>query len=415
MTKCGIFDDIVRIMNMDASFCKDGRGGDAQKYRAVISEDMSDMDFIFLVNRYLATFRLVAHLGFEKRGLNNFLPCLLRQYNGELYVVAAPEGSIIKSGHKIVAIDGIPIPEFAEKYPEFFFEECEDRLGIIWGKLLQYFDELTLQSSTAMYKVKLPLSGELPFEGYKFSRLRDDVCYLLFDDFAQEEPIAKLINEHSDEIVNSRYLIIDVRNNGGGLDTAFLPLLKFCLKDGDELCGKPILPEDKAEYNFTENNVKERLKILEYYRGFAEEENLPLFDREIARNKALCGKGFVREEDTGTFVYPLQGTPLPERVFVLTDCNCGSSGDSFVQIVSTMEKVTVVGRPTMGILDYSNLVFKEYGDFTLYYPTSRRIAIDKGEGMGGKGIPVDIFVPWTLEFLHKDKDIEKVLELINYK
>ena len=413
MTKLEIFDDIVKTMREDASFCKDLKGGDAQKYRTLISEDMSDRDFLFLVSRYLATFKLVAHLGFEKRGIDNFFPCLLRQYKGELYVVSAPEDSIIKKGHKIIAVDGVPVSEFIKKYPEFFFEKCEDRLGIIWGKILHYFDELTLQSPNGQYTVKLPLIGELPFDGYKFSKLRDDICYLLFDDFAQEEPIAKLINAHSDEIVNSRYLIIDVRNNGGGLDTAFIPLLKFCLKEGDALCGKPILPEDKAEYNFTENNVKERLKILEHYRGFAEKENLPSFDREIARNKAFCGKGFVTEENGDGFTYPLQGTPLPERVFVLTDCNCGSSGDSFVQIVSTMEKVTVVGRPTMGILDYSNLAFKAYGDFTLYYPTSRRLAIDRGEAMGGKGIPVDIFVPWTPEFLQKDSDVEKVFEIIN--
>ena len=413
MTKCEIFDDIVRIMHEEASFCRDLKGGDEKKYRSLIHEDMNDREFLFLVNRYLATFKLVAHLGFEKRGVNDFFPCLLRQYNGELIVVAAPEGSNIKKGDKIIAVDNFTIEELCGKYPEFFFEECEDRRGIIWSKIIHYFDELTLQSSTGRYKVKLPLSGELPFEGYKFSKLRDDISYLLFDDFAQEEPIAKLIDEHYEEITSSRYLVIDVRNNGGGLDTAFMPLLKFCLKERDGLCGKPILPEDKAEYNYTENNVKARLEILERYRGFAEEKNLPLFDREIARNKALCGKGFVTEENGDGFTYPLQGTPLPERVFVVTDCNCGSSGDSFVQIVSTTEKVTVIGRPTMGILDYSNLAFKGYGDFTVLYPTSRRIAIDRGEAMGGKGIPVDVLVPWTPEFLQRDKDLEKVFEIIN--
>ena len=203
-----------------------------------------------------------------------------------------------------------------------------------------------------------------------------------------------------------------MRNNGGGLDTAFLPLLKFCLNERDELCGKPILHEEKAEYNYTENNVRARIEILERYRGVAEKENLPLFDREIERNKALCGKGFVTEDSGETFTYPLQGTSLPERVFVLTDCDCGSSGDSFVQIVSTMEKVTIVGRPTMGILDYSNLAFKEYGDFTLWYPTSRRMALDEGRGMS-EGLPVDILVPWTPEFLERDKDIEKVFEIID--
>ena len=104
---------------------------------------------------------------------------------------------------------------------------------------------------------------------------------------------------------------------------------------------------------------------------------------------------------------------MPERVFVLADCNCGSSGDCFVQTVSPLDKVTVIGRPTMGILDYSNLAFKRYGGFCLYYPTSRRNAIDEGRAMGGNGVAVDIFVPWTPEFLQRDKDLEKVFEIIN--
>ena len=125
----------------------------------------------------------------------------------------------------------------------------------------------------------------------------------------------------------------------------------------------------------------------------------------------MCGKGFVKEEAIEAFKYPDKGTKFPERVFILTDCNCGSSGDSFVQTVAKLEKVTVTGRPTMGILDYSNLTTNEYGDFVVYYPTSRRLAIDDGGEMSGKGIPVDVFVPWTPEFLKRDKDMEKVFEL----
>ena len=412
MTKREIFDDIVKTMREDASFCKDIRGGDAQKYRNLLSEDMSERDFLFLVNRYLATFKLVAHLGFGKRGVSNNLPCLLREHKGGLFVVAAPKDSKIQKGHKIIAADGIPVSELREKYPEFFFEKDEDRRGIIWQTFLQFFDDLTLQSSSGQYMVDLPLSGRLFGDRYKFSKLRTDVCCLRFDDFAEEERITHLICEHSDEISNTKYLIIDVRNNGGGTDTAFLPLLKFCLKEQDEFCGKVILPEDRIEINYTASNVRERVAILEQYRKNASKEILPFYDYIIARNKELCGKGFVTEEDADSFTYPLQGTRFPERVFVLTDCNCGSSGDSFVQTVSKLDKVTVVGRPTMGILDYSNLSSKEYGDFSVWYPTSRRLAIDGGGAMSA-GLPVDVYVPWTLEFLERDKDTEKVFEIID--
>ncbi|MBY5035030.1 hypothetical protein K6V78_08205 [Streptococcus gallolyticus] len=51
-----------------------------------------------------------------------------------------------------------------------------------------------------------------------------------------------------------------------------------------------------------------------------------------------------------------------------------------------MPGVTVVGRPTMGILDYSNCCIVEFDDFQLMYPTSRWCAIDQGKEMIDKGV-----------------------------
>lgn len=413
MTKREIFDDIVNIMRNDASCCKDKKGGDTQKYQSMIDETMTDKDFTFVVNSYLATFKVLAHLGLECKKFSNWLQCSLRMYEGKLYVVAAPKESGMGIGHTIVAVDGVEISEFARRHSEFLFDESEERQGFLWENLLSYCDELTLQDGTTQYTVKLPLAGRLPHESCSFAKLREDVAYLLLNTFAQEELIVNLINSHKSEILACRYLVMDVRNNDGGLDSAFFPLLEFCLYEHDEFCGQPILPNDKIEINYTERNVDERLKMLEYFRKNAQKDLVLWFDDAIAQNKAQRGKGFVVEADSDTYSYPMRGTDMPKRVFVLTDCNCGSSGDQFVMAISPLSKVTVVGRPTMGILDYSNLAMKDYGDYVLRYPTSRRLAIDKGEGMSCKGVPVDVYVPWNIGFLQKDKDLEKVFELID--
>ena len=56
-------------------------------------------------------------------------------------------------------------------------------------------------------------------------------------------------------------------------------------------------------------------------------------------------------------------------------------------------KVKVLGRPTAGVNDYSNLAVMEWADtFALYYPTSRLSIIDKGEGMSGIGIQPHIHI-----------------------
>ena len=106
------------------------------------------------------------------------------------------------------------------------------------------------------------------------------------------------------------------------------------------------------------------------------------------------------------------GRALPHNVWIITDQGRGSSGDAFVQDMSPSPKVTVVGRPTLGILDYSNCSVETWDHFRLLYPTSRSGAVSLGEGMSHKGVPVDHYIPWTPEHLERDVDLEYVLEKI---
>lgn len=72
----------------------------------------------------------------------------------------------------------------------------------------------------------------------------------------------------------------------------------------------------------------------------------------------------------------------------------------------------MIGRPTMGILDYSNCSSLDYGDYRLLYPTSRLLAIDHGITVMKKGISVDVSIPWTPESLERDVELEKALDMI---
>ena len=81
------------------------------------------------------------------------------------------------------------------------------------------------------------------------------------------------------------------------------------------------------------------------------------------------GKGFVPyQQESEEFFPEVKGGHYPERIFVLSDIYCGSSGDNFVQMMKQFKKVTVVGRPTLGILDYSNCCTVDYGDYQLMFP-----------------------------------------------
>lgn len=216
---------------------------------------------------------------------------------------------------------------------------------------------------------------------------------------------------------NSRYLIIDVRGNSGGSDSAFFPLIRYCLPEG-VACKDVKLKSNKfsecgMEINFSERNCAIRKQsIEEYVSQDIPEESKAMLNNMIEELDRNCGKGFitVSEDDGGDGIdLPYTGDTKVERVFVITDEDCGSSGDNCVLVLGAFPKVTVVGRPTMGIMDYSNVAFENYGDFRLMYPTSRLTYIDKGIHMMAEGVPVDEYIPWTPEHLERDVDVEYIL------
>jgi C-terminal processing protease CtpA/Prc len=168
--------------------------------------------------------------------------------------------------------------------------------------------------------------------------------------------------------------------------------------------------------NCTEANADRVLKEIDSELNSIEDEQAQKFvkviKREWQRNK---GKGFVEfnfgELLPETFV---KGKYSPKQIVVLSDCMCGSSGDSFVEICKKSSKVIVVGRATLGLNDYANLVSKKWDEgFELMYPTSRLSRIDRGLGMTGKGIEPDFYIPWTPQHLNFDIDLEKALDYLS--
>lgn len=122
---------------------------------------------------------------------------------------------------------------------------------------------------------------------------------------------------------------------------------------------------------------------------------LDIFIHDLKKN---YNKGFVTfdpsELPPELQVLKVKGRKTPSKVVVLADVTvtCGSSGDSFVETCKKSSKVKVIGRPTAGLNDYSNLAIMQWNDiFELWYPTSRLSRVDKGEGMSGIGIQPHIY------------------------
>lgn len=412
MKKTEIFEDVVSILAKDSATCKDKGIGDAEKYRAQIREDMNDEEFAVLVNRYVATLGVPAHLMFywdsPKR---DYLAFTTRRFGDALYVNEVEESAALKVGDKIVKLDGRTIPEAAEEYGELLYGEIPERQT--WGPVIRRYHTMTVQypdgteKEMTIPRVMAQWGAEPKFE---FERIDDKTVLLRFGDFMDSEKIPALIEEYDVEVCSSENLIIDVRENGGGMDTLFYPLIKYCFPEGEQ-------PKEESSYgmeiNFSERNVELRVALFEEYRKQElPEETRDWLETAMKTLKENKGRGFLDDPDGEEVERGVGGAGNPKRVYILSDCHCGSSGDAFVELMRESPKVTVVGRPTMGILDYSNEAQISYGDFHFLYPTSRLKAIDHGIIMGGHGVPVDVYVPWTPEHLTHDVDLEKVLELI---
>lgn len=415
MTKTQIFEDIVSVVRNDAAFCREERGADAETYRAMISDDMEDEAFLYAVQSYLASFRVLGHLSFLHTGRGS-LPFCVKRYQDALYVVSTAQNAAVNIGDRIIAVDGLSVPEYAQRHANMLYGEPEERQGFPWRAVLSFAQNVTVERGGSTATLPITLNGEWTREESYFCRELDKrIAYLRLMDFADDAAIAQLYAENDELLRNSEYLIIDVRGNEGGNDSAYAPLFAFCLPQGETTASLPKGPFDSGiEINYTERNTDSRLAQFE---DTLKQEIPPdtrhMLTRFVEELRLNRGKGFVPlgSEDQDEPL-PYTGSALPRRVYVITDEECASSGDAFVYDIGKCPKVTVVGRPTMGILDYSNCSGVFYDDYVLVYPTSRSCYLDKGVQMRGRGVPVDVHIPWTPEHCRRDVDLETVMELI---
>ncbi len=416
MRKKEIFEEIVDIMKHDSASCKDKKGADPAGYGASITEDMTDREFVFLVSSYLASFGLTGHLNFKKKKFGR-LPFRVLRYRDELYVVEALEESPLKVGDRVVKVDGDSVKDYGELHKEFLHDESEERQGRHWNSLLCFAEQLTYVSAvtqtTINYRIDLKEYEDFQPK-YECRVLADGIMFIRLADFVNESEIQQMYADNAELLKTSKYLIIDVRNNDGGSDTAFLPLLQYCLPNGKTLDETATNDDgacsDGMEINYSKRNCAMRMKVLkEYLQMDVPEDTRKILTAMRQELMEKNGKGFCHEADEGMDI-PIVGDSSVEKVYIITDSGCASSGDNFVYVFGMLPKVTVVGRPTMGILDYSNVACVEFEDYELSYPTSRLLALDKGKGMMKKGVAVDQYIPWTPKHLKKDVDLEYILE-----
>ena len=299
-------------------------------------------------------------------------------------------------------------------YRDYFVSETEERQYMEWAYFVAKSDTVTLlrngqEQTISVQETKL--TTHTP--AFEYKQLSEETLYLKMENFFDEEAIANLYQESSSAISTAKNVIVDVRVNHGGSDSLYFPLLQYALSDGKSF--KDVtFSDDGMEILYTKRNVE--LRLQDFQAMLRQEDISPetrnmleQFITELAVNK---DKGYVLYDQSDEAILPdVIGQAKPEKLFILSDVYCGSSGDNFVSMMKAFDKVTVIGRPTLGILDYSNCCTVDFGDYEFVFPTSRSLAVDKGQGMNDKGVIPDIFIPWTPEHLERDIDLEECLKL----
>lgn len=416
MKKTDIFKDIVWIMTHDSSTVKDRKGCNPQPFLEKITDDMTEQEFLYQVRTYLASFGIIGHISFhdKKSGPKGFL---LRISEQEMFVEEANQDTGLQVGDRILSLDGMSLEQVALQHQNYFISLTPERRYREWADLLLMAEQVTVLRDGQEMSITVRASQQAQKAQIFWKELKSDILYIRLDNFMDEEAINRLYQECLQKIAETETLIIDVRYNNGGTDSLYFPLLHLGLEEGkgyDTLD----LQDDGMEILYTEGNVDRRLKDFETW---LQQENispdtvklLEDFRNNLLQNR---GKGYVRYQDDQDELFPgVKGGHYPEQIFVLSDIYCASSGDNFVKMMKNFKKVTVIGRPTLGILDYSNCCKVDYDDYFLMFPTSRWFAIDKGKGMTDKGVLPDIEVPWTSAHFERDVDLDKCLELIEMK
>lgn len=380
-----IFDEIVDIMRVDSATCKDMGCGPYEKYKKMIDDSMPRKEFVKTVKQYLCEFKLPGHLKFTDATMGNIDYEVIRKEKC-LYVTKAAKGSDLKVGDTIIQVDSMSIKETAQNNKVFLMGEPYNRQAHLWWQILMFSKMITVKRDGRELKIPTKLSFNVDYEEdrYFYKVLDDKNIYLRVADFYDDYAINNMMTEVEPLLVECKMLVIDVRGNGGGSSQTYDKILEYCFPEGEQE-----IHDYGMEINHTARNCESRLRIFkEFFGDDITEELKAVLAEEKQKLLALKGKGFVKEPNDKMTVF---GKKYPTSVKIYTDEGCCSAGESFVEIVAQSPKVTVIGRPSMGINDYSNCTNAVWDDFYLAYPTSRDCRIDVGKGMQGKGVPVDIY------------------------
>ncbi|MGV3466541.1 MAG: S41 family peptidase [Heyndrickxia sp.] len=417
-----IFNEIMEITHHDYAGWDEKRGWDRPEIfleemtRLDEKEELTPQKFVEIVSEYLISFQ-DRHMYFLLEGSESAKVSTcgfrVRRYEDALYITETVEEKRISKGAKIISIDNQSIAAIISSKQHLLRERSAERED--WSHIINKATSIKIVDLNNQV-MELNLQKYEPVPRNNVSTLKsmnENTLLMTLPSFSNVRAVLDFVKNHEDELKACENLIIDVRKNNGGNGQAYSTLMQYIFPPEES----PSTEVKLREFNCTKRNSDLFIQLSQAIRKNIDDEGtlrvLDFADEQFERFK---GQGFIAFDFSDLIkkeLVEMEGRISPRKIIVLSDSYCASAGEFFIETCMESSKVTVIGRSTMGVNDYSDLVMKNWDKmFTLYYPVSRLVEKTPNHPLHGKGIQPHHYIPWTPNHILEDVDLKYALTLI---
>ena len=234
-----------------------------------------------------------------------------------------------------------------------------------------------------------------PYVAVDSKKLSDSTLYLKISTFnaSNAKRIDSMFRAHRQDLTSMPNLVLDLRNNGGGSDFSYKPILPYLYTNPVKTVGVDVFSTDA--------NIAGWKKILE-------DKDIPEESRKwinniinnMENNKGKMISMVNDEIDTLDKVLP-----YPKKVIILVNKRCASTTEQFLLYAKQSSKVILLGENTQGTLDYSNMRETNFSclPYVLDYATTKSRRLNIKRGIDNIGIKPDQYLKpgtdWLAEAL----------------